>query len=54
MAEYTMSPSVNAVFHYAAADQGAALANLAPARASALYSALPIVLTVEVRDKKTN
>ena len=54
MAEYTMSPSVNAVFHYAAADQGAALANLAPARASALYSALPTVLTVEVRDKKTN
>lgn len=53
MAEYTMSPSVNAVFHYAA-DQGAALANLAPARASALYSALPTVLTVEVRDKKTN
>lgn len=54
MAEYTMSPSVNAVFHYAAADQGAALANLAPARASALYSALPTVLTVEVRDKKSN
>ena len=54
MAEYTMSPSVNAVFHYAAADQGAALANLEPARASALYSALPTVLTVEVRDKKSN
>ena len=54
MAEYTMSPSVNAVFHYTAADQGAALANLTPARASALYSALPTVLTVEVRDKKTN
>ena len=54
MAEYTMSPSVNAVFHYAAADQSAALANLAPARASALYSALPTVLTVEIKDKKTN
>lgn len=54
MAEYTMSPSINAVFHYAAADQGAALANLAPARASALYSDLSTVLTVEVRDKKTN
>ncbi len=54
MAEYFMKPSVTANFHYAAADQGAALANLAPARASALYSALPTVLTVEIKDKKTN
>lgn len=51
MAEYTMSPSVKAVFHYAAADNGAALENLTSARASALYSALPTVLTVEIHDK---
>ena len=49
--EYTMEPSVNAVFHYAAADNGAALENLTSARASALYSALPTVLTVEIHDK---
>lgn len=52
-AEYTMSPSVNAIFHYAAQDGGVSLEQLEPTRATALYSVLPTVLTVYMQDRQT-
>ena len=52
-AEYTMSPSVNAIFHSAAQDGGVSLEQLEPTRATALYSVLPTVLTVYMQDRQT-